>query len=167
MIFSGFVSFGQGSKRSTYSDQTFLFSVAGDGGIPIINKGTFVYNLGGDIQAEYKTSPTLGFTANLAYASFKRRDIKINGVINYAGMVGFISGFGGIKYTLPSDIFFHGQLGLVNNRNGGGIKVGFQAGAGYDFSRNFDIEIGLRTLTGAADNGGTLSSLQLRVGYNF
>ena len=162
------IGFSQGIKRSSYFDQTFLISIGANAALPVgANASSISYMLGGDLQGEYKPVEHLGITLNFSYSSFVKKNTTTNGIENYKGTVAFIKTQGGVKYTFSNDIFLHGQLGIALSQSGGGNKICYQPGVGYDFSRNFDLELGLAGIKGAGDLGGSLNTINMRIGYNF
>lgn len=164
----GFAANGQSTKGSTYRSNTFLVSTGGRIGLPVgRNNKPFSHNFGGDLQAEFKPSEIWAVTFNIAYISDVKKDIKVNGVIEYSGSISFITAMGGIKYTFTNDFFLHAQLGFGHSGSIIGNKICYGTGIGYDFSRNIDLELNHLGIKGAGYTGGALNTINLRLGYNF
>jgi hypothetical protein len=130
-------------------------------GIPT---GTFssVYSIayGADLQADFSVAPTTKITASAGYQNFAVKS-DLGG-----GNSGFIPVLGGAKFYFGGGkAYGHAQLGYgFATEKGADGAFAYAPSIGYYLSPNIDASLKYLSFS---FSGATISSLNLRVAYNF
>lgn len=130
-------------------------------GIPT---GTFssVYSIayGADLQADFAVAPTTKITASVGYENYSVKS-DLGG-----GNSGFVPLLAGAKFFFGGGkAYGHAQLGYgFGTEKGDDGAFAYAPSIGYYLSPNIDASLKYLSFS---NDGATLSSLNLRVAYNF
>ncbi len=171
--------FNVSAQKSSSDDQPLKFSIGIEAALPLGDFGKVSsFGIGGTAQVDYTIKESLAVTLNAGYISFSGKSTtipaySIGGVtvpattIKY-GNVGYIPVLAGVKYSFTDALYGSAQLGLtIASASGGGESSStftYAPGVGYKFTENIDA---LLKYTGYSANGGSTSTIGLRVAYTF
>jgi len=129
-------------------------------GIPTSPSPT-VYSIafGADLQADFAVAPTTKITASAGYENYSIKS-KYG-----SGSTGIIPVLGGVKFNFGEKAYGHAQLGYgFGTEKGDKGSFAYAPSIGYYFSPNFDASLKYLAFS---KNSSTLSSINLRLAYNF
>jgi Outer membrane protein beta-barrel domain len=156
-------------KGSSEDAQPLKFSVGIEAALPLGDFGKISsFGIGGTAQADYNVASDLDITLNAGFISFAGKSVNIAGFgsVKYP-TVSYIPVLGGIKYHFTENVYGSAQLGLTfASASGAGSSSAFTyaPGVGYKFTENIDA---LLKYTGYSADGGSTSTIGLRVAYTF
>jgi hypothetical protein len=152
------IAFAATSVKAQDSKPTTL-SVGVNIGIPTSPSSFYSLAYGADLQADFAVAPTTKITASAGYQNF-----SVKSSIG-SGNTGMIPLLGGVKFNLGEKAYGHAQLGYgFGTEKGSSGAFAYAPSIGYYFSPNFDASIKYLAFS---KNSSTLSSINLRVAYNF
>jgi hypothetical protein len=162
------VAFAAASVAVKAQDTSPLkFSIGLEAALPV---GDFAdshsFGIGGSLQGDYSVAEKLAVTLNAGYTSYtgKKYDVPGFGSVK-APAIGLIPVLAGFKYALTDQLYGSAQIGATfSDQKNSGTAFTYAPGLGYKFSENFDA---LLKYTGYSQDGGTLSTVGLRVAYTF
>ncbi len=156
-------------KGSSDDAQKLKFSVGIEAALPLGDFGKISsFGIGGTAQADYNIATDIDLTLNAGFISFAGKSVNFAGfgTIKYPA-VSYIPVLGGVKYNFTENVYGSAQLGLTfASVSGAGSSSSFTyaPGVGYKFTENLDA---LLKYTGYSANGGSTSTIGLRVAYTF
>jgi hypothetical protein len=155
------------------------FSAGVEAALPLGDFGKgYSFGVGGSAQADYAIDETFAVTLNAGYISFSGKTvttpsytvgpITIPGTSYKSPTIGYIPVLVGAKYSFTPELYGSAQLGLtfasVSGGSGSSSAFTYAPGVGYKFTENLDA---LVKYTGYSANGGSSSTVGLRVAYTF
>lgn len=152
------ILFAAANVNAQMDYKTTTVSLGINVGIPTSPSNTYSIAYGADLQADFAVAPTTKITASVGYENYSVKSPSSG----HSGMVPLLAG---AKFNIGEKAYGHAQLGYgFETDKGAGGAFAYAPSIGYYFSPNFDASIKYLAFS---NNGSTLSSVNLRVAYNF
>lgn len=154
------VLFAAANVNAQLNYKPTTFSLGINVGVPTSPSDFYSIAYGADLQADFAVAPTTKITASVGYENYSVKNTILSG-----GHTGMVPLLGGVKFNLGEKAYGHAQLGYgFETDKGAGGAFAYAPSIGYYFSPNFDASVKYLAFS---NDGSTLSSVNLRVAYNF
>jgi len=153
------IVFAAANANAQIDYKTTTLSLGINVGVPTSPSDFYSIAYGADLQADFAVAPTTKITASVGYENYS---VKSTIGTGHTGMVPLLAG---AKFNIGQKAYGHAQIGYgFETDKGAGGAFAYAPSIGYYFSPNFDASV--KYLAFSKD-GSTLSSVNLRVAYNF
>ncbi len=147
------------------SDKPIIYSIGIHAAIPTGDLSTISgFGYGFSVQGEYKIIQPLGLTGSIGFLNYAGKTINVGGNTYSYSSTTQVPVLVGARFYFNDKIYATGQLGFSFFNNGLGTAFTYAPGIGTKLGYRFD---GTLRYLASSKNGGTFSSLDLRVAYNF
>jgi hypothetical protein len=169
---------GVNAQKGSDDVKKVKFSAGLEAALPLGDFGkAYSFGIGATAQVDYNVAENLDLTGNVGYISFSGKTIStpavtVGGTVIFPATnvkvpsVGYIPVLVGAKYLFSENIYGSAQLGVtIASAKGSSSSVfTYAPGIGYKISDNLDA---LLKYTGYSQNGGSSSTIGVRVAYTF